>query len=152
METKTIIKSLNHEDIVNLLATASYGSYIIGLDYDSDEYESLPNADDEDCIEDKMAKLLLAGKSVVLADMYAEDENDYYGNLPHHWNEEDWRYPVMEYIVNLKDITDGLQRASELGDFARECLNDFIEDSNNFDQPRAEELVQTIMFGKPIYG
>lgn len=153
MKTKTIITEMSHEDIVNLLSTAAFGSYMLGIDYNRKDYKALPNKDEDDCIEDKMAKLLLAGKSVVFADMYTEDEEDFYGELPHHYNTEDWRHPVMEYTITLQDIKNGLQKAADSEeDWYRECYNALVEeDSCNLDQPRAETLCQIIMFGKYLY-
>ena len=149
MKAEIKITDITHDDLVNLLSTASYGSNWLGLNYDSIEYETLSNGQKQgDCIEDKMADLLLAGKSVELYDMYSENEEDFYGTLPHHFDEDG----DMRYTVTLEDIKRGLEKAYQ-DDYLRKCLNNLInDDSYNLDSTQAESLVQCILFGEIIYG
>lgn len=161
MKTKIIIKEITHDEIVNLLSTAIYGSHFLGLDYDSNEYRKLPNPEEYDCIEDRCAKLLLNGKSITVYDMYAEDEEDFHWKLPHSWDCDNL---TMDYTVTLKDIISGLQRSLD-GTFktndgcdneiecARRCMMEFMtEYSTMFDQLTAEILMQIIVFNQIIYG
>ena len=69
MKTEIKVTEINRSDIEDLFDTAQCGSYWLGIDYN---------------VED-----LLAGKTAVVSDYYAEDETDYYGDKPHRWNEED---------------------------------------------------------------
>lgn len=150
MKTKTIVMDVNHDDLVDLFSTALYGSYVFGCVYDSVEYHALPNADDNDCYEDVLAKLLLAGKSIEIIDKQSEDEDDHYGNLNHKWDNDD---EVMVYIVTLKDIIDGLQRALDCDDeWILMCVHNFATQNGNFDLYQAEALLQYIIFGEVIYG
>lgn len=150
MKIKTKITNVTHDDLVNLLSTAGYGSYWLGLNYDSMDFLQLEDNEKYDCVEDKMAALLLAGKSVELYDMYAEDADDFYGKLPHSWDEEN---QTMDYTVTLKDIVKGIEKALSKGEYEARCAMDLIdEESYNLDQPEAEDLVQIVLFGEIIYG
>ena len=150
MKIKTKITDITQDDLVNLLSTALYGSYYLGADYSVEDYKSLETADENDCYEDKMAKLLLAGKSITLGDMYAEDEDDYYGKLPHRW---DSKNGTMDYEVTLKDIVKGIEKAIANGGYDAKCAMHLVdEDSCEFDFLEADSLLQIIIFGKPVYG
>ena len=150
MKIKTKITDITQEDLVNLLSTALYGSYCIAADYSVEDYKSLDNVSENDCYEDKMVKILLSGKSIILADMYAEDTEDFYGKLPHSWDEEN---QTMDYVVTLQDIVKGIEKALNNGGWDAECAMHLIdEDSCEFDQTEAENLVQIIMFGSSVYG
>lgn len=150
MKIKTKITNVTHDDLVNLLSTALYGSYCIGADYSVEDYRSLVTADENDCYEDKMAKLLLEGKPITLSDLYAEDEDDCYGKLPHKWDEENG---TMDYEVTLKDIVKGIEKALNNGGRDAGCAMHLIdEDSCELDLTEAENLVQIILFGEALYG
>lgn len=150
MKLKTKITDITHEDLVNLLSTAGYGSYWLGLDYDTEDFMQIEDHDKYGCIEDKMAAILLSGKSVTLYDMYAEDETDFYGKLPHAWDKDN---STMDYDVTLNDIKKGIEKALNNGGWDAECAMHLVdEDSCEFDQSEAENLAQIIMFGETIYG
>lgn len=151
MKTKTIIEELNHDDIVNLFSTATYGSDMFDASYDRAEYYALPDANENDCFEDKLARLLSAGKSIVVIDRYSEDPDDYYGELPHKWHWDD-NEMTMEYTVTLKDIIKGLQVASDNGGWPSKCARHFADEDSSFDLYEAEALLQVIIFGEVIYG
>lgn len=150
MKTKTTITEILHEDLVNLFSTAFYGSQWLSYDYSKPTYYALQNHDDNDCIEDVLAKMLLAGKTIKLIDYYAEDENDFYGTLPHNWDEED---SGMVYTITLEDVKEGLQKAFNSNNCdERKCADDlYLDDGYDLDQPEAELLCQLIMFGEQIY-
>lgn len=147
MKTRTIITDITHDDLVNLFSTALYGSTWCGCNYDSIEYHNLPNKSDDDCIEDKLAKLLLAGKTIELYDMYAEDNNNFYGKLPHHWDNEN---KTMDYVVSLDDIKKGLQKAFK-SNYASKYAQHLVDEDLEFDYIEANALIQFIMFGEEIY-
>lgn len=159
MKTKTIVTEITHEDLVNLLSTAMYGSNIFGATYDRAEYHTLPDIDNDDCGEDKLTRMLLNGKAITIYDFNAEDEDDTYGNLPTRWDEDD---EVMHYTVNLDNIKRGVEAVLD-GTFAandeheyawlRKCVANWTdEDSGEFDLTEAEALLQVIVFGSVIYG
>lgn len=150
MKTKTIITEITHDDIVNLLSTGLYGSQLFGIDYNVEDYRKIPNPDEYDCIEDKCAKLLLNGKSIVIYDKYAEDEEDFHGKLYHSWDSDN---ETMDYSITLSDIKKGIQKAIDNGDWDAECAFDLINnDACDLDLTEAENLLQIITFGEAIYG
>ncbi len=129
MKTKTTITEITHDDIVNLLSTGLYGSQFLGVDYSIEDYRKIPNPDEYDCTEDKCAKLLLNGKSIVI------------------YNE------TMDYTITLSDIKKGLEKALDNGGWDAKCAFDLInDDSCNLDLTEAENLLQIITFGEAIYG
>ena len=71
MKTKTTITELSHEDLVNLLSTATYGSSWLSCTVAKATSDSL-DIKEEDCREDVWAKALLAGFPVFLTDHQAE--------------------------------------------------------------------------------
>lgn len=146
MKTKTIITEITREDIVNLFSTAFYGSQWLSYDYCPC---TEANICEGDCVEDKLAKILLSGEYIELVDCYAEDLNDTYGDLPTYWRDD-----AMYYRVYLEDVKNGLQKALDSDNsWWVECVRDLMtEDAYNLDQPRAETLCQIIMFGDEIYG
>ena len=152
MKTKTIITDLTQEDLVNLLCTATYGSnWLSCYAPDRDGVEIT----ESDCVEDVWAKCLLAGKKISCIDYYA-DEGEYYGTLEH-YTEEDGQ---TTYLVSLQDIINGLQKCAdgdyteseEHGEWISECFRELQNGGYNLDQPRAESLMQIILFGELIYG
>lgn len=147
MKTKTIITEINHDDLVNLFSTATYGSNYFDVMKKKNDYYGTELEDENDCCEDVWAKILLAGKPVYVLDYYSEE--DAYGNLPHVW---DKKRGAMRYTVTLDDIKNGLQKALDNGGWDAECAFDLInDDSYNLDLTEAENLLQIITFGKAIY-
>ena len=150
MKTKTIITEITHDDIVNLLSTGLYGSQFLGVDYSMEDYRKIPNPDEYNYIEDKCAKLLFNGKSIVIYDMYAEDEEDFYGKLHHSWDSDN---ETMDYTITLSDIKKGIEKAINSGGYDAKCAFDLInDDACNLDLTEAENLLQIITFGESIYG
>ena len=148
MKVEVTIKEITKDDLVNLFSTGLTGSNFLGCDYDKKAYRSLPDASEDDCIEDKLAKLLLAGHSTKLLDMGAEPD-DHYGNLESHYLES---HGCMAYKVTLEDIKKGLQNAASNEDTS-DYFNDFVhDDASNLDLIGGEVLLQFIMFGEVIYG
>lgn len=153
MKIKVKITEIDHEDLVDLFSTALYGSTMFSAIYDSIEYQNLPDKSDTDCFEDKIAKLLLAGKTVEVADQYAECDEDFYGSLPHNWDKE---HSLMLYTVSLDDIKKGVQRCfnynKSKNTWLSHCANNWYCKDGNFDLPEAESIMQVIIFGEEIYG
>ena len=148
MKIKTIITEINHDDLVNLFSTATYGSSFFDVTKKKKDYYGTELEDENDCREDTWAKILLAGNSVYVLDYYSEEEA--YGNLPHKWDE---RRGAMRYTVTLEDIKKGIQKAIDNGDWDAKCAFDLInDDSCDLDLTEAENLLQIITFGEAIYG
>ena len=154
MKTKTEIE-LTHDDLVNLLCTATYGSNWLEI-YAPDRKGV--DITEDDCMEDVWAKCLLAGKKIVATDFYAEGEH--YGDIEDYsFGKEDGE---CEYRICLQDIINGLQRcadgtfngAEEYNDkgFLARCYNDFVNDGRNWDYTEADALMQVILFNELIYG
>lgn len=151
MKTQTIITELNQEDLVDLLCTATYGSN--WLDITAPETTGADIKED-DCLEEKWAKALLAGHKVKCFDYYAEGE--VYGPLGKVIKKDG----TAVYFVGLEEIKKGLQACAdgtfngESGDHAwlKECYEHFVTGEGDMDNPEAEAIMQVIMFGELIYG
>ena len=149
MKTHTTITDLTHEDLVDLLCTATYGSN--WLEIWVPDREGL-DITDSDCREDVWAKALLAGKKIECIDHYAEGE--VYGDLGRVDEDEDGIY-----LIDLERVKKGLQSAldgtypdeADTKSWARECAQHFIDGEGEMDLPEAECLMQIIMFGDVIY-
>lgn len=152
MKTKTTITELSHEDLVNLLSTATYGSSWLTVSVPKPTRDFFISESD-DCREDVWARALLEGFPIYLTDHQAEGCT--YGD----------RGSVNEdssavYRITLKDVIAGLQSALD-GDFAaddevevelaaRRVLR-LRDEAFDFDASDAEILAQIIMFGSIIY-
>ena len=148
MKVEVTIKEITKDDLVNLFSIGLTGSSFLGCDYDKKAYQSLSDASEDDCIEDKLAKLLLAGHSIELWDMEAEPA-DHYGNLESHYRKV---YGCMAYKVTLEDIKKGLERIFREGGWGASYVMDLVEDNGGFDLDEAESVLQRIIFGQEIYG
>lgn len=149
MKLISTISEITHDDLVDLLSTASYGSEWLGLRYSPKEYKELDNAKEDDCLEDKCAKLLLAGKTITLQDYYAEDSSEFYDSpLPHTYREGRF----MSYTVSLDDIKRVIEKMLCEGGWHQECVTNFVYNRHNFDLPQAECIIQLVLWGEEIYG
>lgn len=150
MKTQTIVTEVTYEDLVRLFSAATYGSSWIGI--------SIPEIDNtkfnkDDCLEDMWAKVLLNGKSLYFHDYYAEDADDFYGNLPHWSYFETPNNGFMRYTFTLDDIKKGVAKALDSGDYIAEYIHHWTDDDCcEFDNPQAEAIMQWIIFGEEIYG
>ena len=147
MKIQTLITDINQEDLVNLFSTATYGSEYLDCAFRKSDYYGTDLEDENDCREDKWAKLLLAGKSIFVYDYYSEEES--YGNLPQKWIPEK---EAMRYELTLEDIKKAVQSAVNNSEYTCTYAMDWINDSCNFDLIEAESLLQHIVFGEVIYG
>lgn len=147
MNATVNISDINHEDLVNLFSTSLYGNNKWCVDYDRDEYEKECLTDSNDCIEDKIAKLLLAGCSIEISDLYSEDETDGYGKVMHAWDKEN---ECMVYNITLEDVRKGLNKASRKG--YHKLVMDLAYEPGDLDMFDADLLLQFIVFGDYIYG
>lgn len=158
METSTTISNITHEEIVNLLSTALYGSTYMSADYNREKYKRLFK--EGDCYEDKMARILLEGGAITVTDGYAQDEDEVWSKKGR-WNKD---LEEAQYTITLKDIEEGLQKALD-GTFklnegcedserswARRVVTDMMSEYPAFDYFDADMIMQIIMFGKIVYG
>lgn len=154
MKIKAEVTEITKDDLVNLLCTATYLSNWLGIRIPKGNYTGTELENENDCKEDKWAKVLLAGKELYADDHYAEDMTDIYGSLPHKWRfnknpDDGW----MRYTFTLEDVKKGLGKALSEGGYPAECANDLMSpDSVDFDLNEAELLMQYIIFGEEIYG
>ena len=162
MKTKTTITEITHDDLVNLLSTATCGSSWLETWTPAEIREKL-GIEPGDCREDIQAKALLSHEVIVATDNYAEGEK-YGEHLSTIEDPDDEGSPVNYYLV-LDHIKDGIAAAldgtfkanddAEI-DFAATCARQFIEDCrgfcSDFDITAADALMQIIMFNEIIYG
>ena len=158
METSTTISNITHEEIVNLLSTALYGSIYMSADYNREKYKRLFK--EGDCYEDKMARILLEGGAITVTDGFAEDEDEVWSKKGR-WNKD---LEEAQYTITLKDIEEGLQKALD-GTFevnegtedserrwARKVVMNMMDEYPDYDLPDADMIMQIILFGRIIYG
>lgn len=154
MKTYTKVEDITHEDLVNLFATATYGSSYLGAGY-----SYTPDFEDCETIEDAIAQSLLKGRKIRVTDYYAEGSS--YGNLEKETDDEE----NVTYYVALDDVKSGLENAingtfnSRMREFrdgelrlARESFVSFMNKSTDFDLTYADCLMQIILFNEIIYG
>lgn len=153
MKTKRTIIELTHDDLVNLFSTALEGSFYLTANYT--EHADLADCE---CFEDKLAKSLLNGRTIIVSDHYAEGET--YGNLVCFKSAEPTEY--VSYLVTLEDVKRGLENAAN-GNYKTNdgnsenelsCgYNAFIDlETENMDLTSADILMQIILFNEIIYG
>ena len=148
MKTQTIITDITHEDLVDLLSTATYGSEYIDIAWVYQQ-EYLNSKKEGDSREDVYARMLLNGYKIEVRDYYAEDETDFYGNLHHEWNAMD---ECMVYHVGIEDIKKGIAKSLDMGGWEAECAQHLISEPEQLDLTEAEAIMQVIVFGEVIYG
>lgn len=149
MKIKTTVTDITHDDLVNLLSTATYGSDYFFCKVPKGSYNGTKLEDANDCVEDKWAKVLLAGKPIYVYDAYSEDSTDAYGNLPHEFS---MKYDCVRYTLTLADIVKGLEKALMIGGWKSTYVNNLMQEDGDFDQIQAEALLQFIVFGEEVYG
>lgn len=157
MKTKTIITEISAGDLTDLFSAALCGSNYLSAGYDEQDTD-----DNDECFEDALARILLAGGAVQFADGYAEGCR--YGSLESTLNEDG----IAMYTIRLDDVMRGLERASDgtfnarpdvsasFADgnkrFARRSFNAFASDDSDWDATTADCLMQIILFDEIIYG
>lgn len=153
---------LTHEDLVSLISAGiTDGDNNFGIDYDPKHYEALPkeSRSKDDCLEDKIAKILLSGGKVRVTDYDAEGVKYEGANLKAKVlnNEESVRYDV-----DLNAIRSGLINAANgttldyggEAKYLKEAFEAFCQDEEEslFDAEYAMALWQAILFNEVVYG
>lgn len=147
MKTQTIVTEITLDDLVNLISTATYGSPWLGSSVPLKSANKVERVEGE-AREDRQARILLAGYPIFIDDYYAEDKDEFYGNLRHFWSGDH-----MVYEITLEDIKNGIARALNNGGYIRDYINHWADDEcMNFDLTEAEAVMQWIVFGEEIYG
>lgn len=139
METKITVKSITHDELVDLLSTALYDSQWFRASYDRKVYESLACVTGE-CFEDKLADMLLAGHKITITDVEADGEkySDKFVRF-------EGRYDDAVYEIGIGDI---LKVASTKKGY--ELICDVL--SGEGDYYTADSFLQRVVFGEEIYG
>lgn len=137
MKTKITVTELNHEDLVNLLSTALYGSSWFGASYDKKIYNTLTKTEG-DCFEDHLADMLLAGHKITITDYYAEGES--YSKKFVKFDGED-----AEYEISLKDI---LKTASTKEGYR--LVEEVLSGDGDF--YTGDAFLQRVVFDEEVYG
>jgi hypothetical protein len=153
------ILEISHEEIVDLLSTALYGSSYLSAEYDKDFYNSIPKDKTEgDCYEDHMADVLLNGGEIYFYDN--DSDGEIYNNRSNaEVIDEGNGTEYTQYTITLIDLIDGLQRAANGtyktnndSKWIAECFSDFEQGDGDMDLIEADALMQIILFDELIYG
>lgn len=124
MKTEIKVTSIEHEELVDLLSTALYGSNWFAARYDRSLYETIENKQGE-CFEDKLADMLLAGHKISIVD--GEDDGE------------------SVYEIGLQDFLDvaSTKRGYQL-------LEDVLSGAGDY--YTADSFLQRVVFGEEVYG
>lgn len=139
MKTEIKVTNIEHEELVDLLSTALYGSTWFDASYDKKVYESLTKKTGE-CFEDKLADMLLNGHKIAIIDLEANGES-YSKNFVRF----EGRYQNAVYEVKLDDF---LKVASTKKGF--KLLEEVLSGEGDF--YTADAFLQRVVFGEEIYG
>lgn len=156
METKTKVLSLNHEDLVDLFSTAFYDNPNFSVSI-PESAMNLIEHDENDCFEDKLAKVAMAARvandKLMVYDQYSEDGEVYGNNV--YGVADDGEYETTFYYIGIKEIIKGLEAAANSDEqYIRDSFESFKnrEEDSEWDATRADILMQMIVFGEVIYG
>lgn len=146
MKTKIQVIELTHEEIVNILSTASYDNYLLELSY-ADSMDDLAREvkkkwnethGDTMCYEDKLAAILENGGTIVAVDKEEYEYGSYEGEEP---NKDKGIHPLtLKKLLDACSTTEGYK-------YAKTLLVD--EDGDFYD---AWNIIQIAMFGEVVYG
>ena len=139
MKTDIKVTELEHDELVDLLSTALYGSTWFDASYDKNIYEKLENTQGE-CFEDKLADMLLNGNKITITDMEADGES-----YSEKFVRFEGKYQNAVYEVELNDF---LEVASTKKGFR--LLEDVL--SGEGDYYTADAFLQRVVFGEEVYG
>ena len=137
MKTEIKVTELEHEELVDLLSTALYGSTWFDASYDKDIYEKLEKTHGE-CFEDKLADMLLNGHKITITDIEAEGES---------YSEKFVKFEDQNAVYEV-ELNDFLKVASTKKGFR--LLEDVL--SGEGDYYTADAFLQRVVFGSEIYG
>lgn len=139
MKTQIKVTELNHDDLVDLLSTALYGSSWFEASYDKNKYNAIKEKHGE-CFEDALADMLIAGHKISITDLEAEGEK--YSNK---FVRFEGKHESAVYEVDLKDF---LKVASTKRGY--QLVDEVL--SGEGDYWTADAFLQRVVFGEEIYG
>ena len=139
MKTEIKVTELEHDELVDLLSTALYGSTWFDASYDKNIYEKLENTQGE-CFEDKLADMLLNGHKITITDMEADGES-----YSEKFVKFEGKYQNAVYEIELNDF---LNVASTKKGFR--LLEDVL--SGEGDYYTADAFLQRVVFDEEVYG
>lgn len=157
MKINAKVNEITHEELVNLFSTAFFGSYNFSVAYDETKYRHLFKFGD--CIEDKLARIVLNKGSFIVYDTNSEKGDEPYGNLQFFYNEA---YDWIGYRVTINAIRKGinaiLNSTCKCSDddyryiLMRHVIDFMDADNGHFDLTSADAIMQVILFNEVIYG
>ena len=147
MKLNVSITDISLYDLVYLLSTAISGE-VFGFHYNKDDYYGTELEDENDCLEDKCAKILLEGKSIIVTDYMGEGDESY-GDLP---NKPSKFGEAIDYEVTLEDIKKGLEKCFTCSEYQAANVVTLVENPSDFDAYMADCVMEVIVFGEIIYG
>lgn len=139
MKTEIKVSEIEHDELVDLLSTALYGSSWFDAEYDKEVYRTLTKTKGE-CFEDKLADMLLAGHKITIRDLEADGES-YSKNFVRF----EGKYQDAIYEVGLDDF---LRVASTQK--GHRLLEEVL--SGEGDYYTADAFLQRVVFGGEVYG
>lgn len=137
MKTNINVTKLEHEELVDLLSTALYGSSWFGAGYDHKVYDSLVEKQG-DCFEDALADMLLAGHKIRFTDYFAEGEK---------YSDKFVKFNGVEAVYEV-DLQDFLKVASTKRGY--KLVEEVL--SGEGDYWTADAFLQRVVFGEEVYG
>ena len=149
------VEEISLTELASLISIGIEDSGYLLAEYDRAEYDALRDKSACDFREDRIARLLLAGKEIVIVDYNAEGETYDGAGIPAAVGGEG----EARYTVDLKAILKGLSRAAsgevaEEPAMAKKAFDAFLRDEEEpcFDAGEGDTLWQSILFGEIIYG
>ena len=150
MKTEIKVKSMEHDELVDLLTTALSGSSWFGADYNNNIYQSIKETHGN-CFEDKLADMLLSGHKITIIDYYAEGDK-YSNKCTGFDDDENAIYEIgLEDILKVASTTIGYKILREVIGYDREHGDEFDEVGSG-DYWTADAFLQRVVFGEEIYG
>lgn len=144
--TKTTITEIKHEELVNMFSLMLYGNCNFIVDNTDFRKEYIKATDD--CIEEKMASILLNGGEVLIGDTNSEGEDEHYGNLRYIFKDG-----IVYYRVTLQDIKEGLARCADSKErYIQEAALSIMRDDGEADGWDGDNILQIILYGEVVYG
>lgn len=149
------VEEISLSELASLISTGIEDSGYLLVEYDRAEYDALRDKSAGDFREDRIARLLLAGRPVTVVDYNADGETYDGAGLPAVVGEDG----EARYTVDLKAILAGLSRAAsgkvaEEPAMAKKAFDAFLRDEEEpcFDAGEGDALWQSILFGEIVYG
>lgn len=150
MNTEITVKTMRHDELVNLLSTALTGSSWFGATYDRKIYETIEDTHGY-CFEDKLADMLLAGHQITIID-YAADGDTHSSKCTRITADGDAIYKVgLKDFLEVASTQIGYELLRETIGYSEE-MGDDHDEAPTGDFWTADSFLQRVVFGDVIYG